>query len=70
MLPITFGLFHASRRGIVHADSIMFLILGILLSAPFIQGFSDFVITPYRFIPLVVFFAMGVGVLLSRKVTE
>jgi len=70
LLPLTFGLFHASRRGIVHADSIMFLILGILLSAPFIQGLSDFVITPYRFIPLIVFFAMGVGVLLSRKVTE
>jgi len=70
LLPLTFGLFHASRRGIVHADSIMFLILGILLSAPFIQGLSDFVITPYRFIPLIIFFAMGVGVLLSRKVTE
>jgi len=70
LLPLTFGLFHASRRGIVHADSIMFLILGILLSAPFIQGFSAFVITPYRFIPLIIFFAMGTGILLSRKVTE
>jgi len=70
LLPLTFGLFHASRRGIVHADSIMFLIFGILLSAPFIQGFSAFIITPYRFIPLTIFFAMGIGILLSRKITE
>jgi len=70
LLPLTLGLFHASRRGIVHADSIMFLIFGILLSAPFIQGFSAFVITPYRFFPLIIFFAIGTGILLSRKVTE
>ena len=70
LLPLTLGLFHASRRGIVHADSIMFLIFGILLSAPLLQAFSAFINTPYRFIPLIVFFAMGVGMLLSRKVIE
>jgi len=70
LLPLTLGLFYTSRRGIVHADSIMFLIFGILLSAPFIHGFSAFTITPYRFIPLIIFFAIGTGILLSRKVTE
>jgi len=68
LLPLIFGLFHASRRGILQADSIMFLILGILLSGPLINGFSDFIILPYRFMPFVVFFAMGAGILLSRKV--
>jgi len=39
-----------------------------LLSGPLIDGFSAYIVTPYRFLPLIVFFAMGVGVLLSRKV--
>jgi len=68
MLPLALGLFHASRRGIVHADSIMFLILGMLLSSPFIYGFSSFIIVPYRLIPLIVFFAIGTGILLSKNV--
>jgi len=70
LLPLTLGLFHASRRGIVHADSIMFLIFGMLLSSPLIQAFSSYIIVPYRFIPLIVFFAIGVGMLLSRKVIQ
>ena len=68
MLPLALGLFHAYRRGIVHADSIMFLILGMLLSSPFIYGFSSFIIVPYRLIPLIVFFAIGTGILLSKNV--
>jgi len=70
ILPLIVGLFIASRRGIRHADSIMFLIMGILLSGPLVQGFSDVINVPYRFIPLIVFFAIGTGILLSRKVTE
>jgi len=70
LLPLTLGLFHASRKGILHADSIMFLIFGMLLSGPLIQAFSSYTIIPYRFIPLIVFFAIGVGMLLSRKVIE
>ena len=70
LLPLTLGLFYISRRGIIHADSIMVLILGMLFSAPLIDGFSAYIITPYRFLPLIVFFAMGVGILLSRKVIE
>ena len=70
LLPFTLGLFHASRRGVLHADSVMFLILGMLLSAPLIDGFSNIINVPYRFVPLVVFFAMGTGILLSKKVTE
>ena len=70
LLPLTVGLFIASRRGIRHADSLMFLIMGILLSAPFVQAFSGSINVPYRYIPLIVFFAIGTGILLSRKVTE
>jgi len=67
LLPLTLGLFHASRKGILYSDSIMFLIMGMILSGPFIYGFSNFVIVPYRFIPLIVFFAIGTGLLLSKR---
>ena len=70
MLPLIVGLFFKSRNGFKDADSITFLILGMILSAIFIPAFANFINAPYRFVPLVVFFAMGVGVLLSKKVTE
>ena len=70
MLPLIVGLFFKSRNGFREADSIIFLILGMLLSAIFLPAFSDAIDVPYRFIPLVIFFAMGVGMLLSKKVTE
>jgi len=68
ILPCIVGLFFVSRRGIPHADSIMFLILAMILSAPIIAGLTGTLNTPYRFLPLVVFFAIGVGVLLSKRV--
>jgi len=68
VLPCIVGLFFASRGGIQHADSIMFLILAMLISAPIIAGPTGILNTPYRFLPLVVFFAIGVGVLLSKRV--
>ena len=38
LLPLIVGLFIISRRGVLHAQSIMILIIGVLLSAPFLQG--------------------------------
>ncbi len=70
LLPLIVGLFIASKRGMIQADSIMFLIMGMLLSAPFLQGFTDLTNQPYRFVPLIVFFAMGVGTILSKKTSE
>lgn len=69
LLPLTIGLFILSRRGFKLVDSIMVLILGMLLSAPIISGFTTYTNAPYRFIPLIIFFAMGVGVLFSKKVS-
>jgi hypothetical protein len=70
ILPLIIGLFVVSRRGIKHADSIMVLIMGMLLSAPILQGFTNQTIQPYRFVPLVVFFAMGVGIILTKRSSE
>ncbi len=70
LLPLVVGLFITSRRGILQADSVMVLMMGILLSAPLLAGLADITNQPYRFVPLVVFFAIGVGTLLSNKISE
>ena len=66
-LPLIVGLFIASRNGIRHADSLMILISGMLIIAPILTAFTDQTNQPYRFVPLVTFFAIGVGVLLSKR---
>lgn len=68
ILPLTVGLFLTSKRGIHEADSILFLILGTLVFAPIVALVTDFYfILPYRYVPLIVFFAVGIGVFLSKK---
>ena len=67
LLPLTVGLF-ALRKKVAHADSIMVLIMGMLLSQPVTAAFTNQLSEPYRFMPLIVFFAIGVGIILSKKV--
>ena len=72
LLPVTIGLFFTSRRGFLQADSILILILTSLLAGPFISMLTGFylqqvVVMPYRFLPLIVFVAIGIGVFLSKK---
>ena len=68
LLPVTIGLFFTSRRGFLQADSILVLILTSLLAGPFISMLTDFYfVLPYRFLPLIVFVAIGIGVFLSKK---
>ena len=67
LLPVTVMLFFASWKGILHADSMIIFILSILLIAPFLSTFTDQTNQPYRFVSLSVFFAIGVGVLLSKR---
>jgi len=67
LLPLTVMLFFASRKGILHADSIMVCILSILLASPLLSTFTDQTNQPYRFVSLSVFFAIGVGILLSKR---
>lgn len=70
LLPLTLGLFIASRAGVVHADSIMVLIAGMFLSQPLLEAFTPAYSEPYRFIALIIFFAMGTGTILSKKVSQ
>ena len=70
LFPLIIGLFLASKRGILHADSLMILIAGVLWSAPLLAGFTEITNQPYRFVPLVVFFAIGVSILFSNNVNK
>jgi hypothetical protein len=45
----------------------MFFILTMLLYSPFLAALSNATNTPYRFVPMIIFFAIGVGVLLSKR---
>ena len=70
MIPLIVGLFLISKSGIKNAESIMVLIAGMLLIAPILTAFTNQTNQPYRFVPLIVFFAMGVGALLSKRQVE
>ena len=63
-LPI--GLFLKSLKGFHQANSIQILISGFLLIPPLLITFSEQTNEPYRLIPLVVFFAIGVSTLLGK----
>jgi len=67
LLPLIIGLFLKARQGNQDLDSILVLIAGILFAAPLLAGFTEFNLQPYRWIPLIVFFAIGVGALLSKS---
>ncbi len=70
ILPLIFGLFVASRKNVLHADSMLVLIMGMLLSQPIIAAFTVHWSEPYRFMPLITIFAIGVGILLSQRTRE
>ena len=65
LIPLIIGLLFASTKN-KHAESMMVMIGGMLLIAPLLTGFSDQTNQPYRFVPFVTFFAVGVGILLSK----
>ena len=69
ILPLIVMLFFKSRNGLKQADSIMILLAGSILAGPFISLVTDFYfILPYRFIPFVIFMAIAVGLLFSKKI--
>jgi hypothetical protein len=66
VLPLVFGLFMISKRS-RYANSVMLMIAGMLVIVPLISGLTEITNQPYRFMPLVFFFAVGVGTLLSKR---
>ena len=68
ILPLTFALILKAKNGFHLASSILFLITGSIFAGAIVEMLSDhFVILPYRFVPTIVFFAVGIGVLFSNK---
>ena len=69
LLPLTLGLFFKFRKeNSKKIDSILVLILTALVAGPVMTMLTDFYfILPYRFLPLIVFVAVGIGVLLSKR---
>jgi len=66
VLPLVFGLFMVSKRS-RYANSIMIMIASMLVMVPLISGLTEITNQPYRFVPLIFFFAIGVGTLLSKR---
>jgi len=68
LFPLTIALIIKAKKGISIATPILFLIAGSLVVGPIIEIFSGFYVTlPYRFVPTIVFFAIGVGILFNKK---
>ena len=71
ILPVVVGLTFLAKKHAKETESILFLILGTLLAGPILIIFTNFYeILPYRYIPLIVFFAIGVGLFFSKKSTS
>jgi 4-amino-4-deoxy-L-arabinose transferase-like glycosyltransferase len=66
LLQVIVWSFYVAKKGIKSAQTAMVLILGSLLSQPLLAALTINSSEPYRFIPLVVFFAIASGVLLSK----
>jgi len=68
LLPLTVGLVFLSKNKLKHADTILILIFGTILASPVLVTFTyHYEILPYRFIPLLVFFSIGIGMFFSKK---
>lgn len=70
LLPLSIGLLIASRKGVPYADSIMFFVASLLFLPSLLVSLTPYGNEPYRFLPLIVFFAIGVGLLLSKRISQ
>ena len=68
LLPVSVGLFIKARRGSKNSISLLVLISGTILVTPVLEMITDYYfVYPYRYVPLVVFFAIGLSTLFSKK---
>ena len=68
LLPVTVGLIFLSKNKLKHADSILILIFGTIIASPILVTFTyHYEILPYRFIPLLIFFSIGVGMFFAKN---
>ena len=67
-LPVVVGLTLLTKKYNKQVNPILFLILGTLIAGPILIMFTNFYeILPYRYVPLIVFFSIGIGLFFSKK---
>ena len=68
LLPVSAGLFLKARKGDKNSISLIVLICGTILVTPVLEMITNYYfVYPYRYVPLVVFFAIGLSSLFSKK---
>ena len=68
LLPVSVGLFLKAMNGSKNSISLIVLICGTILVTPVLEMITDhYFVYPYRYVPLVVFFAIGLSSLFSKK---
>nr|AFK24941.1 hypothetical protein Josef01_10c16_45 [uncultured archaeon] len=67
LLPVYCGLFLLGLKRTTYGQSMLFLFGGTLASYYILEGFTNISSQPYRFVPLVVVAAIGLGALLSHR---
>ncbi len=68
LLPVSVGLFLKARNGSKNSILLIVLISGTILITPILEMITDYYfVYPYRYVPLVVFFAIGLSTLFSKK---
>ena len=66
LIPTITGLYIISKNN-RYANNISIMISGVLITNPLLLAITEYTSQPYRFIPLVIFFAMGVGMILTNQ---
>ena len=66
LIPTIIGLYLISKNN-RYANSVSIMISGVIISNPLLLAMTEITSQPYRFIPLLIFLAIGVGMILTRK---
>lgn len=68
LIPVIITMYILTKKGVPHADTMMVAILVSLISQPIlVSNFPQFLIHDYRFMPFTVFFAISIGLFLSKN---
>lgn len=66
-MPVIIGLYLVGKKRNIHALSVLMLMTGVLLGYYFLDGFTDVSSQRYRMTALLVFFSVGLGMVLSNN---
>ena len=66
MFFVVGGLWILKRQNVANSFAVLLVIVVILLQPSFISGFTDFTNEDYRFLVLVAFVGIGIGLIVSN----